>query len=292
MNNCGEYSYIALVILCAATAAPPVSGACPPTAVCAESYADQADDAPSPLDQIPAGDRCNREGEDGSLAEQIGAQMRRSGSEWASTCLKHFGSAGSDCEVAYPGDTPFTAVPLGVPSLVCPNVAACDRALGRVEWHAENKFARKCTFDQWNLAWRWIQSRAGSAAPPDCEITDFQPRFWGVYSCYERHFVHPMMIDMLNKLRDYATPNPPMTPACEGAIATRLWFRLASDWVRFGVDDPCRGLYRDREMRKACGTGTPAPMIDEATLDSWCGEYRSFLLPVFEGVRGASGKPY
>ena len=240
---------------------------------------------------IAADDACNKSGDDGSVAEQVGAQMRRSGTEWASTCLGYFGSAGPECEVAFPGDTPFTDVPDAVPSLTCPNVATCDHSLGRVEWHAEDKFARKCSFEQWELVWEWIQERAGGAAPPDCDVRAFAPRFWGVFPCYEQHYVHPLMLDMLARLRGYSSPNPPMTPACEGALVTRFWWRLASDWIRFG-NDVCRDVYRDIQVEGACGTDTAAPKIDQATIDAWCADFTAFLRPVYEGVRAASGKPY
>ena len=240
---------------------------------------------------IPVDDPCNINGNDGSVATQLGAQMRRSGSEWASTCLATYGSAGSACNIGFPGNTPNSAVPESVPSLVCPNTLACDDSLGRVEWHAENKFARKCTLDQWALVWAWIQNRAGAAAPPDCDVTSAAPRFWGVYSCYEQYYVHPLMVDMLNKLRDYAAPNPPITPACEGALVNRMWFKLARDWIRMG-NDTCHGTYHDVEVEAACNTDTRSPMIDEATLDAWCDDFTAFLRPVYEGVRAASGKPY
>ena len=246
---------------------------------------------PPPAGTIPADDSCNKSGDDGSVAEQVGAQMRRSGTEWASSCLGYFGSAGSSCNVSFPGDTPFVSVPEDVDSIVCPNTAACDNSLGRVEWHAEDKFGRKCTLDQWALVWGWIQNRAGAAAPPNCDVRRSAPRFWGVYTCYEEYYVHPLMVDMLNKLRDYAAPNPPITPGCEGALVTRLWWRLASDWIRFG-NDVCRDVYHDVEVQDACNTATSAPMIDQATLNSWCDEFTAFLRPVYEGVRAASGKPY
>lgn len=246
---------------------------------------------PSLPGTIPANDACNTSDEDGSVAKQVGAQMRRSGSEWASSCIGYYGVEGSACNVSFPGNTPFISVPDNVPSIVCPNTAYCDNQLGRVEWHAEDKFARKCTLDQWALVWSWIQNRAGAAAPPDCDVRAAAPSFWGVYPCFEQYYVHPLMVDMLNKMRDYATPNPPITPACQGAIITRLWWRLASDWIRFG-NDVCTDVYNDIEVQDACGTDTPAPQMDEATLDSWCDDFRAFLRPVYEGVRAASGKPY
>ncbi|HSP97440.1 MAG TPA: hypothetical protein VL049_09400 [Candidatus Dormibacteraeota bacterium] len=246
---------------------------------------------PPPPGTIPADDACNNSGDHGSVAEQIGAQMRRSGTEWASSCLGYYGAEGSACNVGFPGNTSFFSVPEDVPSIVCPNTPACDNSLGRVEWHAEDKFGRKCTLDQWALVWGWIQNRAGAAAPPNCDVNTAAPRFWGVYTCYEEYFVHPLMVDMLNKLRNYATPNPPITPACEGALVTRLWWRLASDWIRFG-NDVCTDVYHDVEVQDACGTDTPSPQMDEATLDSWCDDFRAFLRPVYEGVRAASGKPY
>jgi hypothetical protein len=189
--------------------------------------------------------------------------MRRSGSEWASTCLATYGSAGSACNINFPGNTRNSAVPENVPSLVCPNTQDCDDSLGRVEWHAENKFARKCTLDQWALVWSWIQTRAGAAAPPDCDVNTAAPRFWGVYSCYEQYFVHPLMIDMLNKLRDYAAPNPPMTPACQG--------RCRPHMVRAGARlDPHGQRHLSRQLPRCRSggrlhTGTRSPMIDEAT---------------------------
>lgn len=244
-----------------------------------------------PAGTIAEDDVCNRSGAGGSVAEQVGAQMRRSGTEWASSCLGYYGSSGSACNVAFPGNTTFGSVPEDVPSIVCPNTATCDSSLGRVEWHAEDKFARKCTLDQWSLVWGWIRNRAGAAAPPECDVAAAAPRFWGVYTCYEQYFVHPLMMDMLHKLRDHDGPNPPLTPACEGALVTRLWWRLASDWIRFG-HDACRDVYRDVEVRDACYTGTSGAKIDEATLDAWCDDFTAFLRPVYEGVRAASGKPY
>ncbi len=246
---------------------------------------------PPPAGTIAADDTCNKNGDDGSVAEQVGAQMRRSGTEWASSCLGYYGSRGSACNVDFPGQTSFRSVPAGVPSLVCPNTTACDNSLGRVEWHAEDKFGRKCTLDQWTLVWGWIQDRAGAAAPPDCDVHGFAPRFWSVYTCYEAYFVHPLMLDMLRKLRNYESPNPPMTPACEGAIVTRLWWRLASDWIRFG-HDVCRSAFSDVQVRDACDTDAGGPQIDQATIDAWCDDFTAFLRPVYEGVRAASGKPY
>ena len=99
------------------------------------------------------------------------------------------------------------------------------------------------------------------------------------------------MVDMLNKLRDYAASNPPITPACEGAVVNRMWFKLARDWIRMG-NDTCHDIYRDVEVEAACHTDTPSPMIDEDTLDAWCDDFTAFLRPVYEGVRAASGKPY
>ena len=49
---------------------------------------------PPPSGTIAADDSCNKNGDDGSVAEQVGAQMRRSGSEWASTCLATYGVGG------------------------------------------------------------------------------------------------------------------------------------------------------------------------------------------------------
>lgn len=240
---------------------------------------------------IPADDLCNRAGDDGAVADQVGAQMRRSGTEWASSCLGYYGAAGTTCEVDFSGDNSYLTVPDGVPSLVCPNLADCDSSLGRVEWHAEDKFSRKCTFPQWELVWEWIQQRAGAVAPPDCDARAFAPGFWGVYACYEQYYVHPVMVDMLAKLRGYTSPNPPMMPACEGALVNRLWWRLASDWIRFGNDD-CRDVFDDTAVQAACGTHTAAPKIDQATLNAWCDDFTAALRPVYEGVRAASGKPY
>ena len=246
---------------------------------------------PSPPGTIPRDDSCNKSGVDGSIAEQLGAQMRRTGTEWASTCLGHFGSAGSSCNVDFPGNSSYLAVPDAVPSLTCPNTAECDSALGRVEWHAEDKFPRRCTIDQWELVWDWIQQRAGADAPPDCDMTTFAPRYWGVYACFERHYIWPLLLDQQAKLRDYASPHPPMTPSCEGAIMSRMWWRLASDWIRFG-QNTCRDGYHDTEMRSACSTDGGAFKIDQDTWNSWCDDFTAHLRPVFEGVRAASGKPY
>lgn len=253
--------------------------------------ADSRASLPSPAGTIPFDDTCNKSGADGSVAEQIGAQLRRSGSEWASTCLAEHGSRTMMCEVDFPGDSSFPDVPGGVPSLVCPNVGPCDHSLGRVAWHAEDKFVRKCTLAQWELVWGWIQERAGAAAPPDCDVAAFAPGFWGVYACYEQHFVLPLLNAQLARLRGYESQGAPMTPACEGAIVTRMWWRLASDWIRHG-DDVCRDGYLDLQVRQACGTDTPAPRIDQATWNAWCDEFSDFLRPVYEGVRAASGKPY
>ena len=96
------------------------------------------------------------------------------------------------------------------------------------------------------------------------------------------------MVNMLTKLRDYS---PPLTPQCQGAVITRLWWRLASDWIRYG-NDVCHDVYDDIEMQDACNTHTTSPMIDRATVDAWCDEYSDFLRPVYEGVRAAAGKPY
>lgn len=245
---------------------------------------------PSPAGTIPGDDTCNKAGDDGTVADQVGAQMRRSGTEWASTCLKHFGSSGSTCNVDFPGDSSFGSVPDGVPSLVCPNTAACDSSLGRVEWHAEDKFIRKCTLDQWALVWEWIQRRAGPAAPPDCDVAAHAPRYWGVYACFERHYVWPLLLEQHARLRDYESPSPPMTTACEAAVVTRMWWRLASDWIRYGKDT-CRAGYNDAEVRAACSNGGN-PKFDQDTWNAWCDEFSAFLRPVYEGVRAASGKPY
>lgn len=245
---------------------------------------------PSPPGTIPGDDTCNKAGDDGSIADQIGAQMRRSGTEWASTCIEHFGSGGSVCNVDFPGDSTFLSVPDGVPSLTCPNTAACDYSLGRVEWHAEDKFPRRCTLDQWALVWSWIQQRAGTAAPPDCDMAAFAPRFWGVYACFERHYVWPLLLDQHAKLRDYASPNPPMTNACEAAVITRMWWRLASDWIRFG-NDTCKDGFHDSEVRAACAQGGVLK-FDQDTWNGWCDDFTTALRPVYEGVRAASGKPY
>jgi len=253
--------------------------------------ADARASVPSPAGTIPLEDLCNKSGDNGSIAEQIGAQLRRSGTEWATTCLAEYGSSTMLCEVAFPGDSSYPDVPDAVPSLVCPQVGECDHSLGRIAWHAENKFIRKCTLAQWQLVWGWIQARAGAAAPPDCDVGAFAPGFWGVYACYEEHFVAPLLRAQLAHLRAYESPAAPMTPACEGAIVTRLWWRLASDWIRHG-DDVCRDGYLDLQLRQDCATDTSAPRIDQATWNAWCDESSSFLRPIYEGVRAASGKPY
>ena len=247
---------------------------------------------PAPANTIPAEEECNRTGSvSGGVADQVGAQMRRSGTEWASSCIGYYGAQGSACNVSFPGDTPYLAVPDGVPSLTCPNTPDCDSSLGRVEWHAEDKFSRKCSFEQWSLVWRWIQSRAAERAtvaiPPDCEVNASAPAYWGVYTCYEQYFVHPLMVNMLGKLRD----QPGLTPQCQGALITRMWWRLASDWIRFG-DDVCHDVYDDIAMQDACNTHTSSPQIDRTTVDAWCDEFSDFLRPVYEGVRGATGKPF
>src|SRR4029079_4759250 len=112
-----------------------------------------------------------------------------------------------------------------------------------------------------------------------------------VYSCYEQYYVHPLMVDMLNKLRDYAAPHPPITPAGEGALVNRMWFKLARDWIRMG-NDTCHGIYHDVEVEAACNTDTRSPMIDEATLDRWCDDFNALPPPASEVGRAASDKPY
>jgi hypothetical protein len=245
---------------------------------------------PWPEGTIPPNSRCNKDGDDGSIAEQVGAQMRRSGTEWASTCLSQHGASGPECEVAYPGDSSNVSVPNEVPSLICPNEAICDLQLGRVEWHAEDKFIRRCRLDEWALVWGWIQQRS-AVPPPDCTVDAFSPRLWGVYPCYEEHFVLPVIRDQLTKLREYVSPNPPMTSECEGAIMTRMWWRLASDWIRHG-NYKCPDGYLDPAVREACYSHTILTKIDQATWNAWCEDFADRLRPVYEGVRAASGKPY
>jgi hypothetical protein len=195
------------------------------------------------------------------------------------------------CDVLFGGDSSSPYVPDEVPSLICPNEGVCDLSLGRVEWHAEDKFSRRCTLDEWALVWGWVQQRSRATAPPPCDVTAFAPRTWGVYSCYEQNFVLPVMQDQLAKLRTYVSPNPPMTPECEGAIVERMWWRLASDWIGNG-DYVCPQGYHDPPMQSGCGTHTATPKIDQATWDAWCAEFADILRPVYEGARASSNKPY
>ena len=189
---------------------------------------------PWPEGTLPPTSLCNKADDDGSVAEQVGAQMRRSGSEWASTCVAQYGATRSVCNVMFGGDSSSPDVPDDVPSLICPNEGVCDLSLGRVEWRAEDKFKRRCGLDEWALVWAWVQQRSRAPGPPACAVDAFAPRTWGVYACYEENFVLPVMVEQLAKLRSYVSPNPPMTAACEGAIAGRMWWRLASDWIGNG----------------------------------------------------------
>ena len=104
-------------------------------------------------------------------------------------------------------------------------------------------------------------------------------------------FVLPMIERQLLRLREYVSPNPPMTPECEAAIAGRMWWRLGSDWIRYG-DYVCPQGYDDDEMQAACGTHSSRAKIDHATWDAWCAEFADILRPVYEGARAASNKPY
>jgi hypothetical protein len=246
---------------------------------------------PWPEGTLPPTSLCNKAGDDGSVAEQLGAQIRRSGAEWATSCLREYGASSPVCDVLFGGDSSSPYVPDDVPSLICPNEGVCDQSLGRVEWHAEDKFNRRCTLDEWALVWGWVQQRSRAPGPPPCDVTAFAPRSWGVYPCYEENFVLPAMRDQLTKLRSYVSPNPPMTPECEGAIMERMWWRLGSDWIGKG-DYVCPQGYHDPEMQNACGTHTATPKIDEATWDAWCTDFADILRPVYEGARASSNKPY
>ncbi len=247
---------------------------------------------PWPEGTLPPTSLCNKAGDDGSVAEQLGAQIRRSGSEWATACLSRFGAGSSACDVSFGGDSTSPYVPDMVPSLVCPNEATCDLALGRVEWHAEDKFGRRCTLDEWALVWGTVEQRSRALGRSlSCDVTSFAPRTWGVYSCYEQNFVLPVMQKQLDYLRSYVSPNPPMTAECEAAIVGRIWWRLGSDWIRYG-DYLCPEAYYDDEMQGACGTQLGTPMIDKATWDAWCTEFADILRPVYEGARASSNKPY
>lgn len=244
-----------------------------------------------PEGTLPPTSLCNKAGDDGSVAEQLGAQLRRSGAEWATTCVSQYGANRSVCDVLFGGDSSAPYVPDEVPSLICPNEGVCDLSLGRVEWHAEDKFKRRCSLDEWALVWGWVQQRSRAPGPPPCDVAAFAPRTWGVYACYEQNFVLPVMRDQLANLRNYVSPNPPMTPDCEGAIVTRMWWRLASDWIGSG-DYMCPQGYHDPALQSACGTHTATPKIDQATWDAWCTHFADILRPVYEGARASSNKPY
>jgi hypothetical protein len=82
-----------------------------------------------------------------------------------------------------------------------------------------------------------------------------------------------------------------MTPQCEGAIMARMWWRLASDWIRHG-DYHCPEAYLDPAVQDACKTHTGSPKIDQPTWNAWCEDFADLLRPVYEGVRAASNKPY
>ena len=246
---------------------------------------------PWPEGTLPPTSKCNKAGDDGSVAEQLGAQIRRSGSEWATACLGQYGASRSVCDVLFGGDSSSPYVPDQVPSLICPNEGVCDLTLGRVEWHAEDKFNRRCKLDEWALVWGWVQQHSRAPGPPACDVGAFAPRTWGVYACYEENFVLPAMRDQLAKLRNYVSPNPPMTPQCEGAIAARMWWRLASDWIGSG-NYLCPQAYHDPQVQGACGTHTATPKIDQATWDAWCADLSDILRPVYEGARASSNKPY
>jgi hypothetical protein len=246
---------------------------------------------PWPEGTLPPTSLCNKAGDDGSVAQQLGAQIRRSGAEWATACLSEYGASRSVCDVLFGGDSSAPYVPDEVPSLTCPNEGVCDQILGRVEWHAEDKFNRRCSLDEWALVWGWVQQRARAPGPPPCDVAAFAPRTWGVYACYEENFVLPVMRDQLAKLRNYVSPNPPMTPECEGAIVARMWWRLGSDWIGKG-DYACPHAYHDPQMQNDCGTHTATPKIDQATWDAWCADFADILRPVYEGARASSNKPY
>ena len=247
---------------------------------------------PWPDGTLPPTSMCNKAGDDGSVAEQLGAQIRRTGTEWATECLSRNGANSSLCDVFFGGDSSSPEVPDGVPSVVCPNQASCDLALGRVEWHAEDKFGRRCTLDEWALVWGTVQRRSSALGRSlSCDVTAFAPRRWGVYACYEQDFVVPVMEAQLAHLRSYISPNPPMTPECEAAIVGRMWWRLGSDWIRYG-DYVCPQGYDDDEMQSACFTHSSTPKIDAATWNAWCTEFADILRPVYEGARASSNKPY
>ncbi len=246
---------------------------------------------PWPAGTLPPTSLCNKADDDGSAAEQVGAQMRRAGSEWATACLSQYGASRSVCNVFFGGDSSSPYVPDGVPSLTCPNEGVCDQTLGRVEWHAEDKFGRRCTLDEWELVWGWVQQHSRAPGPPACDVAAFAPRSWGVFGCYEENFVLPVISDQMAKLRNYVSPNPPMTPECEGAIAARMWWRLGNDWIGNG-DYVCPQGYYDPAMKSACGTDTVTPKIDKGTWDTWCADAADILRPVYEGVRAAANKPY
>lgn len=204
---------------------------------------------------------------------------------------------------------------------------------------AGDKTTRRCSdpLKQWRWAWGHICSQelqAGKEYCNECDTSRWSnyplasgsdQRGWGIFSCYLRDYIVPSINDILNRLKEFESPNPGhpdgihVSPACAGAFVNAfadgisqrfltghlLWRPCSKcDWLeRYPGISACESLFFAAGMRKHC-KGHPGrspaviPANDDSELPFWlvreiCQKEMIRAKPVADGWRIAHGEaPY